>query len=408
MAKSFKIKRYALLGIGLVSIVAVVGVSALSRGNLKIGEIFKDNPQAITVKGSEPDKESGKFHYEDSSELVEGSETEYKKVPVPTGYVGSTDPEERYVNGVTTEGVREHHGGFVIYEKNAGESDEQARVALADLETAKTTRNQYVWVPISNTEVDNEVNNMYHPTNGLIYGNYYTFSASSEPTLTKTETREPVLATSRDYDHSYLKQYLEGTSREEFLQEMREEFHAMLESVKTYGGFYIGRYETGNINQNKPVVVKNNTNISNVPWYKMYTRCRNLRGTNPVHTGLIWGIQWDETLKWLVDSGEKTNGEIVDSTSWGNYSNSTVDGHGSKNPTGYREQWKANNIYDLAGNVYDWTMESNGSGSRYTRGGYYNGNGSNNPAQDRGSGDMASRYDFFGCRAALYICNPES
>ena len=33
------------------------------------------------------------------------------EVPVPKGYVASPDVEERYVNGVTTDGVREHHGG---------------------------------------------------------------------------------------------------------------------------------------------------------------------------------------------------------------------------------------------------------------------------------------------------------
>ena len=47
----------------------------------------------------------------------------------------------------------------------------------------------------------------------------------------------------------------------------------MIESVDTYGGFYIGRYETGNLAESpntKPVVVKGNSSICNVNWYYQY------------------------------------------------------------------------------------------------------------------------------------------
>ena len=121
-------------------------------------------------------------------------------------------------------------------------------------------------------------------------------------------------------DSSYLKLYLEGISRNEFLQEMRETFHEMLVSVKTYGGFYIGRYETGNLSSKVPVVRKGNSVISGTQWYRMYKSCKNLQGNNKkVKTEMIWGIQWDETVKWLVDSGDKTNSQIVHSKDFGNF-----------------------------------------------------------------------------------------
>ena len=172
----------------------------------------------------------------------------------------------------------------------------------------------------------------------------------------------------------------------------------MIESVDTYGGFYIGRYETGNINQDTPVVQKGNTNISSQTWYNMYKRCKNIRGANTnVVTGMIWGNQWDRTLMWLIETGSKTKEEIADdSTSWGNYNNATfeyVNSSGStatKNensstriPTGNAEYTKANNIYDLAGNVYDWTMEAYGTYFRACRGGYCDVNGDYSPADSR-------------------------
>ena len=136
---------------------------------------------------------------------------------------------------------------------------------------------------------------------------------------------------------------------------------------------------------------------------------------------MIWGIQWDETLKWLIDTGEKTYAEVgKDSTSWGNYANNSftyytntskstatkVSGRQTRIPSGAYEGTNANNVFDLAGNVYDWTLESNGSGTgnrRYGRGGNYGSYGFS-PAADR---DDYNPYDdnnnYIGLRCSLFI-----
>ena len=336
------------------------------------------------------------------------------QVPVPKGYVASTDAEERYVNGITAEdGTREHHGGFVIYEKNAGETDDQARTSIAeDLDIAQRTRNQWVWVPID------AVIDMYYVTNaGIIYANEYTFSSSSY-SKSLSLTTEPTLVSNYDNDKIYLKQYLEGINRNNFLQEMREEFNEMLKSVATYRGFYIGRYETGNISSKVPVVRKENSTISNVNWYLMYKRCKNLKGGwNSAKTGMIWGIQWDETLKWIIETGDKTNEEIGSYiVSLGNYDTDL------KETTGLSEDYKMNNVYDMAGNVWEWRLESYGSNFRYFRGGGYNKNYVDRvPVSSRSTewrhyyksgtsykmqsynAEPYQNYDCVGCRATLYI-----
>ena len=136
---------------------------------------------------------------------------------------------------------------------------------------------------------------------------------------------------------------------------------------------------------------------------------------------MIWGIQWDETMKWLIDTGEKTYAEVgKDSTSWGNYRNNsfTYYTNTSKStatksansytriPSGAYEGANANNVFDLAGNVWDWTLESDGSGtgySRYWRGGVCANNGSNYPAASSNSNGPIFSYDYGGLRCALYI-----
>ena len=284
------------------------------------------------------------------------------QVPVPTGYTASSASDENSVNG-----------GFVIYEGTEAVTD-------SNKWEAQCNRNQYVWIPIA------EVSDMYwrDQTTGKKYGTTYTFKSSSY-SKSSSNKQEPQ-TTSSDIQSTYLTQYLNGMSREDFLMEMEIDFDKMLNSVATYGGFYIGRYETGDLSQATPVIKRINTDIANQTWYKMWKKARKLSGTS-AGVQMIWGIQWDETLKWLIASGEKTYYEVgSDSTSWGNYYDNSFTYYTdtSKNmatkaltnstriPSGAYEGANANNVYDLAGNIRDWTLESDGSGIdnfRYVRGG---------------------------------------
>lgn len=339
-----------------------------------------------------------------------------EKVPVPNGYVGSS---------VT--GENEIDTGYVIYEGEEAVTDSN----VAD---AQKNRNQYVWVPVP------DISKFYGTdANGKKWGKNYSFSSSTSSSYdeitgtkpynwsesdgvmtisSKTSYREPDIVKSYDYDSTLKTRGLGAKTTHEFLNQLEKEFNNMIVSVEKYGGFYIGRYETGNINQETPVVQKGNTNISSQTWYNMYKRCKNIKGDNTnVETGMIWGNQWDRTLMWLIETGSKTKEQIADdSTSWGNYNNATFEyvnssgstvtkneNSGTKIPTGNTEYTKANNIYDLAGNVYDWTMEANSTNVRVYRGGYYSNNGDYDPAVGRSSNSPTGSYYGYGCRSALYI-----
>ena len=73
--------------------------------------------------------------------------------------------------------------------------------------------------------------------------------------------------------------------------------------------------------------------------------------------------------------------------------------------TGSNDGYAVNNIYDMAGNVDEWTMEAYAVGRRVLRGGGYNSIDVYCPASKRG-GDIygpSSVFDHFGFRLALYI-----
>ena len=267
---------------------------------------------------------------EDNEYMLVEEDASGDKVPVPNGYVGSS-----------VAGENEIDTGYVIYEGEEAVTDSN----VAD---AQKNRNQYVWVPVP------DISKFYGTdANGKKWGKIYTFSSStssgydeitgtqpynwseSNGVMTissKTNYREPDVvakysSTGYDMDSRLKTLGIGAKTTHEFLNQLEKEFNNMVASVEKYGGFYIGRYETGNINQDTPVIQKGNTNISSQTWYNMYKRCKNIRGANTnVETGMIWGNQWDRTLMWLIETGSKTKEQIADdSTSWGNYNNATFE-----------------------------------------------------------------------------------
>ena len=177
---------------------------------------------------------------------------------------------------------------------------------------------------------------------------------------------------------------------------MVREYEEMIASLEKYKGFYIGRYE---LTSNGEKTGTTQTCENGVNWYTLYKNCTTLASGSKVKTRMIWGLQWDVTCNWLAGSGF----DITDSSTWGNYSNNTADGHGSKQNTGFSESWKANNVYDFAGNCYEYTQEAVNTNGRAHRGGYYDGSGSGVPASSRFNGIPTLTNSLYGSRPTLYL-----
>ena len=156
------------------------------------------------------------------------------------------------------------------------------------------SRNQYVWVPVD------EPSRIYGvDSTGKIWGKLYDFSSSGRKALNLTESNGIMCITDRKgsykepdivwktgkyaYDTDlYLLNYgyeLKETRYDMLAQELEQNYYEIIESIKKYGGFYIGRYETGGIDGTVGVK-RMDIDIKIFDWHKMYKKCLKLKGNN--------------------------------------------------------------------------------------------------------------------------------
>ena len=287
--------------------------------------------------------------------------------------------------------------------------------------------NQYVWVEVPKTS---EV----YQTAGLNIKDF---------------TTEEYTAIEEDL-HTYTSDYRNGTSyKDEYSSDaatgLTSDKYAelkkrMLKSVYKNGGFYIGKYETGIENELRingdantapteiPVIKQNAYPYNYVTCSQAQTLASKMESGNYI-SSLMFGVQWDLVLKYLETKGTAQADLKTDSASIGNYydnlweitngnskyapngSGWTSGARGKKElntsillSTGASETFSKQGIYDIAGNVSEWTLEytSNSSSPCAYRGGNYGHYGDVYPAADRGNVGTTDYYVDIGFRVSLF------
>jgi len=232
--------------------------------------------------------------------------------------------------------------------------------------------------------------------------------------------------------------------------------------VEKYGGFYVGRYEAGLAEaideHTTPQLYGDSDPIYNkagvpqskaglipwifVDWEKSQENAQSMYKTSYVRSGLITGTQWDVMLNKigsLTDSEGNLLYSLTDSGNWGNHYNKALTYTGryatyndstkylsvfseeqinaTKNAntntlltTAASETTKAYNLYDVAGNVFEWTEEISFYGGntatqyRELRGGSCSNTSSTYPVCFRnGVNTVGSTSSNVGFRVVLYM-----
>ena len=270
-------------------------------------------------------------------------------VPLPNGFY--------YVGG-------DYDTGFVISDKQ-GDTLDSSGTGMGS---------QFVWIPVS-SEADLERTN---------------FDANGQPTSGLDTTK-------------YTEPYASGYTTE------ASEYSTMRTHVLKYGGFYIGRFEAG-INSTtlradattaQTVVCKKGVApYDKVPWGKNMNDASEVSGrsgavylaksmyssSSSVTSTLAYGCQWDAMCRYIGDSQR------------------TVPTKDKIELTGSVSSDISKNIYDLAGNCWEWTMEAGstdgGLVGRIIRAGNYEISAMINR---KGIATPSIVYGDSGFRTALYI-----
>ena len=164
----------------------------------------------------------------------------------------------------------------------------------------------------------------------------------------------------------------------------------MINSVYNNGGFWVQRREDGQYS---------------ITCGNAQKKASGFAPDNTKTSSLLFGIQWDLVCKYLEVSYAWTtppSGKTVqyyineDSSSWGRYLN-------SGSPAPGLERNNRMNIYDFAGNFWEWTLEcAGGSNPCVYRGGRIGVNGSAEPCSVRFPYTTSGIYDTGTFRATFY------
>lgn len=253
----------------------------------------------------------------------------------------------------------------------------------------------------------------------------------------------------------YASTYGNGTSKNDIYysdetlgltsQEYTELKQKMLKSVYQSGGFYIGKYEAGTNNKRinhssitglTPLSQQNKYPLNWITASEAQTLASQV-STNGHSGSLMFGIQWDLVQKYIENKAVAQGVEIgtiqsqlkTNSTSWGNYTYSlynitnekvqySLNNGSSWLPAPYNKTSSGNtflttgasdtfgkqNIFDLGGNVWEWTLEySNNTTNPCTiRGGSYDSTGSENNVNVRTNGYPSFSYYSIGFRVTIF------
>ena len=307
------------------------------------------------------DIDVGEITYETSYTIFKDVNGE--QVPIPEGYIVSENSDENIVNK-----------GLVI-------SDSRG--------------NEYVWISCTVNSSSNKL--QYKRTE---------WGVEKDGTDNSRAIKDEL--TLKDIDVTYSKTDTDNGINEEISKEIVAQINAEKESIKKYGGYYIGRYEVGK--DNKTAVIKAEQEpYVNIKWSKAYELAKGIGGGEGATTYLCSSYSWDTAINFIQNTTGKNYATRIIGF-YGNWKSQEVKDSSGKviKPVNTAQRLNTGlttalcNIYDMGGNVGEFTTELNPGTSETVvlRGGGYNLNAPAGHRWDHASGGASSNVGF---RATLFL-----
>ena len=306
------------------------------------------------------DIDVGEITYETSYTIFKDVNGE--QVPIPEGYIVSENSDENIVNK-----------GLVI-------SDSRG--------------NEYVWISCTVNSSSNKL--QYKRTE---------WGVEKDGTDNSRAIKDEL--TLKDIDVTYSKTDTDNGINEEISKEIVAQINAEKESIKKYGGYYIGRYEVGK--DNKTAVIKAEQEpYVNIKWSKAYELAKGIGGGEGATTYLCSSYSWDTAINFIQNTTGKNYATSIIGFN-GNWKSQEVKDSSGKviKPVNTAQRLNTGlttalcNIYDMGGNVGEFTTELNPGMSETVvlRGGNFY----SYPAGYRWDNDSGYALSFCGFRATLFL-----
>ena len=308
------------------------------------------------------DIDVGEITYETSYTIFKDVNGE--QVPIPEGYIVSENSDENIVNK-----------GLVI-------SDSRG--------------NEYVWISCT---VDSSSNKLQYKRTE--------WGVEKDGTDNSRAIKDEL--TLKDIDVTYSKTDTDNGINEEISKEIVAQINAEKESIKKYGGYYIGRYEVGK--DNKTAVIKAEQEpYVNIKWSKAYELAKGIGGGEGATTYLCSSYSWDTAINFIQNTTGKNYATSIIGFN-GNWKSQEVKDSSGKVIKPVNTATRLNtglttalcNIYDMGGNVGEFTTELNPGTSETVvlRGGdnYY----CDDPAGHRWDVISGFASSCYGFRATLFL-----
>ena len=307
------------------------------------------------------DIDVGEITYETSYTIFKDVNGE--QVPIPEGYIVSENSDENIVNK-----------GLVV-------SDSRG--------------NEYVWISCT---VDSSSNKLQYKRTE--------WGVEKDGTDNSRAIKDEL--TLKDIDVTYSKTDTDNGINEEISKEIVAQINAEKESIKKYGGYYIGRYEVGK--DNKTAVIKAEQEpYVNIKWSKAYELAKGIGGGEGATTYLCSSYSWDTAINFIQNTTGKNYATSIIGFN-GNWKSQEVKDSSGKviKPVNTAQRLNTGlttalcNIYDMGGNVGEFTTELNPGTSETVvlRGGYHY---VIFPAGYRWDGHSGSAFSHYGFRATLFL-----
>ena len=381
-------------GITLVALVVTIVVLLILAG-VSINLVLGNN--GIIAKAKEAETKSAEASQNDLKGM-NGLVSEMEGALAGNGSTGSGSGNGNTGSGnnfVTKNTEVTYPDGKVWIPEGFKVADDSASTVQGGVVIEDKDRNQFVWVPVA-TLAD------YKRT-------AYSTNVATEETDTAT--------------NSIKINYSSSKNSEYFTEALPEDEKT---SVERYKGFYIGRYEAGDKENTEAKTLRSSNDVTktvtikaNQAPYNYVTRTQAVslaegfatKQGYKAKTKLVSSYAWDTTIAFM----QKVNSDYGSSSEEGNYKDTTfsyTDITGARQtkaknsnvlvPTG--QTTPVCNIYDMGGNVFEWTTEScsNTDYPYARRGGFYYYIFANIPAgfRDDGSDDAD---DGDGFRLTLFM-----